>query len=287
LLPDKMATRKGLLALAEHVLRSAGIEEAGEEARRILEDVLGIKKQELCLAPGAEVPESGEKCFLKIIDERKTRKPLAYLLKRAYFRNESLFVNEACLIPRPETEILVDSVARQIINDEEISILDIGTGPGTIAVSLLRMLPKTRATLLDISGEALDAAGRNLGRYGLQDRAKLVKGDLFSAFDEESKWDVIVSNPPYLTTAELENAQPELKFEPECALDGGKDGLDFYRIIVPSAWRHLGSGGLLAFEVGAGQAETVSTWLRDAGYDNIQRFRDYLQIERVVIARKP
>ena len=162
--------------------------------------------------------------------------------------------------------------------------MDIGTGSGAIAIAILREFQNAHGTLLDISLPALEVAGKNLKRYSLENRARLVRGDLFQSFRQDEQWDVIVSNPPYLAAADWETVQEELKAEPRIALDGGNDGLDFYRRIIDEAKGHLSPRGMLALEVGQGQAETVSTWLREAGYDNIQRLRDYSGVERVLLA---
>lgn len=274
-------------------LLRAGIEEGQEECERILMKLLGCERSGIYLEEHELVASGMRERFLVLIEKRTQRIPLAYLLKEADFWQETLYVDERCLIPRPETEILVESVLKIIgtglgMQSRPIpafSFLDIGTGSGAIAIALLRGLSKAQGTLLDISAGALEVAGENLRRYGLEDRATRVQGDLFGPFSSDEKWDLIVSNPPYLSEKDRGNLQGELKFEPKVALDGGKEGLDFYRRIVAGAKDHLTPGGLLALEVGQGQDEAVSTWLQGAGYDNIQRFKDHLGIERVVITR--
>lgn len=267
----------------------AGIGEGREECERILMKLLGCTRFEL-QAHAAEfaLPEIKEQ-FFDILKKREKRIPLAYLLREAHFWQETLFVNAHCLIPRPETEILVEAVLRTFDKrrKESFSVLDLGTGSGAIAIALLRECRNAKGALCDISAEALEVARINVNRYELKDRATLVLGDLFNVSGMVSdKWDVIVSNPPYLAAADWDGVQEELKAEPREALDGGTDGLDFYRRIVAEAKAHLAPAGMLALELGQGQGETVSKWLQDAGYDNIQRFRDYSGIERVIIARR-
>ena len=183
---------------------------------------------------------------------------------------------------------MVEQVSKAFGGEAEKSFLflDIGTGSGAIAIAILRAFKKAHGTLLDISGEALEVAKRNLRRYALENRAKPVRGDLFEPFSIDEKWDLIVSNPPYLSEEDWKEVQEELKFEPRRALDGGKDGLDYYRKIILGAKDHLNHGGWLALEVGQGQADKVSKWLQEAGYDNIQRFKDHLQVQRVVTAQR-
>lgn len=269
-------------------LDRAGIREAREECMRILMKLQDSTRFALQLNAKKSVSLKTEERFLALIEKRQQRIPLAYLLQESGFWQETLFVNKHCLIPRPETEILVESVLNTLKRDgkEVFSVLDVGTGSGAIAIAILRFFKKARGTLLDISPAALEVARENLKRYALEGRAALVQGSFFQPFRREDQWDIIVSNPPYLAAADWNAVQEELKAEPREALDGGVDGLDHYRCIVAEAKNHLFRGGMLALEVGQGQAETVSKWLQDAGYDSIQVFEDYLKIQRVVMARK-
>ena len=280
-----------LIAWGRGELLKAGIEEAQEECERMLMKLLGCPRSGIYLEEHRLEAAGTRERFLTWIEKRAQRIPLAYLLKEADFWRETLYVDERCLIPRPETEILVEKVIQQVtvtFRDchQAFSFLDIGTGSGAIAVALLRACPKAAGTILDISKDALEVAGENLKRYGLEGRAVRVRGDLFEPFSKDEQWDLIVSNPPYLSEADWTGVQEELKSEPRGALDGGKDGLDFYRKIVTEAKAYLSPGGWLALEVGQGQAAMVSKWLQEAGYDNIHRFNDHLQVQRVVMARR-
>jgi release factor glutamine methyltransferase len=268
-------------------LSRVGIKEAQEECERILMKLFGCSRSEIYLKEHELVASGAHERFLALLKKRLGRIPLAYLLKEADFWQETLYVDERCLIPRPETEILVEQILKALGKNAErkFSFLDIGTGSGAIAVAILRAFKNATGTMLDISGEALEVAYENLKHYALEARARRVQGDLFEPFSNHEKWNLIVSNPPYLSEKDWEKVQEELKFEPKRALDGGKDGLDFYRKIIRGAQDHLTPGGLLALEVGQGQAEEVSTWLQAAGYDNIQRFDDHLQVQRVVMAQ--
>ena len=277
-----------LIAWGRTELSKAGIEEAQEECERILMNLLGCSRSAIYLEEHEVEGSVVRERFLVLIEKRLQRIPLAYLLKEADFWQETLYVDERCLIPRPETEILVEQILKAFggAAEKKFSFLDIGTGSGAIAIALLGAFKKAHGTLLDISGEALEVARENLKRYALEDRATMVRGDLFEPFTGEEKWNLIVSNPPYLSEEDWTKVQEELKFEPRRALDGGKDGLDFYRRIIAVGKGHLSLGGLIAFEVGQGQAEQVSKWLQEAGYDNIQRFNDHLQVQRVVTAQR-
>jgi release factor glutamine methyltransferase len=333
-----------LIAWGRAELLRAGIEEAQEECERMLIKLLGCPRSAIYLDEHSTDVERFRERFLTWIEKRVRRIPLAYLLNEADFWHETLFVDERCLIPRPETEVLVEVVIREMKKaphpsplpkgegengipllgerlgegENGFSFLDIGTGSGAIAIALLRACKKAQGTLLDVSAAALDVARINLEKYGfclpviaseakqssfkdgiatvppsevprndveLKVRARLVQGDLFGPFLKDEKWDLIISNPPYLSETDWIGVQEELKFEPRGALDGGKDGLEFYRKIVAGAQARLAPGGLLALEVGQGQAGMVSKWLQEAGYDNIHRFNDLLGIERVLIAK--
>ncbi len=276
-----------LAAWGRAELFRARIEEAQEDCERILMNLFGCVRSAIYLEEHA-IDGNVREQFVSLIEKRVRRIPLAYLLKEADFWQETLYVDERCLIPRPETEILVEQVLKAFGTDtgRSFSFLDIGTGSGAIAVAILRAYKNAQGTLLDISKEALEVAQKNLGRYNLEDRAELVQGDLFEPFPKEKKWDLIVSNPPYLSEEDWNGVQEELRHEPRRALDGGKDGFDHYRRIIASAKGHLTPGGLLALEVGQGQAEKVSKWLQEAGYANIQRFNDYSGVQRVVMAQR-
>jgi len=277
-----------LIAWGHTELSRAGIEEAQEECERILMKLLGCVRAGIYVEAHCLDAAGVRGDFLALIEKRTQRIPLAYLLKEADFWQETLYVDERCLIPRPETEILVEQILKALGTQtgKRFSFLDIGTGSGAIAVALLRELPEAHGTLLDVSAGALEVARINSEKYELQERATFIQSDLFEPFTKDEKWDLIVSNPPYLSGEDLKMLQEELQFEPRGALDGGKDGLDFYKKIIAGAKDHLTPGGVVAFEVGQGQAETVSTWLQDAGYDNIQRFKDHLHIERVIMAQR-
>jgi release factor glutamine methyltransferase len=276
-----------LAAWGRAELFRAGIEEAQEECERILMNLFGCARSAIYLEEHA-ISGNAREQFISLIEKRVQRIPLAYLLRETDFWQETLYVDERCLIPRPETEILVEKVLKVLGMDlgRPFSFLDIGTGSGAIAVAILRAYKNAQGTLLDISKETLEVAQKNLKRYDLEDRAKRVQGDLFKPFPTNESWDLIVSNPPYLSEEDWNEVQEELRHEPRRALDGGKDGLDYYRKIIAGSADHLTPGGLLALEVGQGQAEEVSKWLQEAGYVNIQRFNDHLGIQRVVTAQK-
>jgi len=220
--------------------------------------------------------------MLALIEERKKGVPVAYLTGEKEFMALPFYVNEHTLIPRPDTEIIVETLI-ELFKNKSPDILDICTGSGCIGISLLHYLPKSRAVLLDISDGALEIAQKNILRHKLSERAKLIKSDILK--DEISgKYDLIVSNPPYIESDVCRTLEV-YRHEPHIALDGGEDGLAFYRAIIPRAYDALKDGGTLAFEIGYNEAEAVKT-LMEGHFKNITVKKDYGDNDRMVYAAK-
>lgn len=223
----------------------------------------------------------------KVIDERtKTHRPIQQIIGQAYFYGRRFFVDEYTLIPRPETELLVDKVleiSKEISNPK---ILDIGTGSGCIPLTLILQNNNITAHAVDISSEALETAKRNALFHNVLNNISFFKSDLFSNVDE--KYDIIVSNPPYIPLKEKENLQIEVKnYDPESALFTKDDlGIEFYDKIVTKAKDYLLPNGFLAFELGINQSALVSDLLQKNNFSSIQIFKDYNSIDRVIISRK-
>ena len=274
--------RRDLLSWGKEVLSVLGQRESLSSAEWLLSYVLQCERWQLQteeLVTSAQYEE-----YAKLIEKRKNRVPTAYLTHKAYFWDEELLVNQDCLIPRPETELLIEKFIENSGWDKKssFSFLDLGTGSGAIALALLRTFPHATATLVDVSEETLKVAGENLARYQLEDRAELIESDLFKSLDEK-KWDAILSNPPYLSDEDMQNLQPELAYEPQKALHAGEAGYFFYREITERAPLFLNEGGLLGFELGAGQAEKVSGFATAADFKDIQVYPEYNGINRVLM----
>lgn len=224
--------------------------------------------------------------FREAVKQRAKRVPVAYITGHKEFMGLDFAVNAAVLIPRPDTEILVETALARLRDKPSPLIADIGVGSGAIAVSLLAGLPAARAAGVDMSAQALAVARDNAARLGVADRLDLRQGDLFAPLAGQA-FDAVVSNPPYIPEPELAALEPELGYEPRAALAGGRDGLDFYRRIIAVAAQYLKPDGFAALEVGAGQAGAVAgmaapaSGLRAAGC-----VRDYAGIERVVILER-
>ena len=241
---------------------------------------LGFSKTDIILGEKT-VEKKTEKTFLKSLKHLKMGEPVQYIVGKCEFMSLDFNVNKSTLIPRCDTEILVEEVIRLYKDKEDIKILEVGTGSGCIAISLAKYLPKATVVSIDISKKALKTAKKNALRNSVGDRVKFIKCDIKNGFPKGcGDYDVVVSNPPYIPSEDIEGLEKKVKnFEPISALDGGGDGLDFYRIISKTA--PLKEGGLLAFEVGFGQARDVSS-LMDERFKNINIIKDLSGIDRVV-----
>ena len=224
--------------------------------------------------------------YKEFILRRGRQEPLAYILGEKAFMNYVFKVTPAVLVPRPETELLVESLVELNDCSKKIKILDIGTGSGAILVSLLSLLPLAEGTAVDISSAALTVATENAERLGVRERFTPVLSDLYSKLPAGKQYDLIVSNPPYIPTDDIAALAADVQKEPKGALDGGRDGLDFYRRIIAGASEYLLAGGLLAFEVGIHQGDAVTQFCRDHGFVVTAVRKDYAGIERMIFATK-
>lgn len=227
--------------------------------------------------------------FSCALNRRIRGEPLQYIIGKADFFGLEFSVNPSVLIPRPETELLVEKVI--VLSKEcgdtspELRILDIGTGSGCIAISLAKALPGARITAVDISPEALAVAGENARHHAVA--ITLVRSDLVNVFEKEARFDIIVSNPPYIKAGELKDLQPEVHYEPLGALDGGRDGLDFYRRLAAECPAHLKKGGYLVVEIGHDQRHGIEDIFQGLnGYGTIRFLRDYNQKDRIAVIKK-
>ncbi len=278
-----------ILNWTKQYFETKGVENPRLDAEVLLCAVL--RCQRITLYVDFERPLSEEELaqYRDYVRRRAAFEPLAYILGEKAFMRNSFKVTPATLVPRPETELLAESLVKAaplLRADGAVIILDIGTGSGAIILSLLDYLPKALGVGADISAEALLVAKENAERLGVSARCGFVRSDVFAKIPAEKKFDIIVSNPPYIPAAELATLAQDVQREPRGALDGGADGLDFYRRICREAAAHMAPDGLLAFEVGAGQAEAVRELCRLGGFGRTAVRRDYAGIERMVFAVK-
>lgn len=254
------------------------------DVETLLQKVLGVDRLYILLNLERVLSEDEEQLFNKFINERLNNRPIAYIVGNREFMGLDFFVKEGVLIPRPDTEVLVEEVIELAKKKDAKNILDIGTGSGAITISLAKYLENVKVTSVDISDIALEIGKRNAISNEVDDRINFVKSDLFTNIDKETKFDIIVSNPPYIKREVIETLDKQVKdYEPYNALEGGVDGLDFYRAITKQAKNYLKKGGILAYEVGHDQSEDVSKLMEMDGYTNIYTLKDLQQIDRVVI----
>ncbi len=275
-------TIREALPQAVSALEAAGIPDPRTDAALLLADVTGLSPMELSLqGTQALTPWQGRR-FSSLLLSRASRKPLQYLLGTQGFYGLSLAVDQRALIPRPETEILCELALGLLRGMESPKVLDLCTGSGAIALAIQRQCPSATMTATDLSGEALALARENAHRC--QAPIRFLAGDLFAPVAGET-FDCIVSNPPYIETEACRALQAEVLFEPLMALDGGADGLAFYRRIAKEAAQHLRPGGVLCLEIGDTQGEAVGALLEAEGrYQNVSIHRDLNGLQRVVVA---
>lgn len=235
-----------------------------------------------------ELSDEEYNLFLSMIKDRINGRPVAYIVGNREFMGLDFFVKEGVLIPRPDTEALVEEIIELCKNKDKVEILDIGTGSGAITVSLAKYIEKSTIKSLDISDIPLEVGKKNAINNGVDNKIEFIKSDLFSSIkDKNIKFDVIVSNPPYIPKKDMDTLHTQVKdYEPYNALEGGIDGLDFYRDITEQSKCYLKEDGILAYEVGHDQAKDVSEIMRDNGYTKIYTKKDIQGIDRVVIGFK-
>ena len=263
-------------------LKEAEIGEAQLDARLLLEEVCGTDHNTLLCHGDREVSEAEEEQYRKALEQRAVHVPLQHLLGYQNFMGLRFQVNEHVLIPRQDTEILVEEAMRYL--HDGMRILDLCTGSGCILLSLLHYSNDCEGTGVDISKEALQVAALNAELLGI--KADFLKSDLYEKVT--GKFDLLVSNPPYIESAVIPTLMEEVReYDPYIALDGGEDGLDFYRRIIGGAQDYLKRGGQILMEIGSGQAQAVSELLREAGFKEIDVCRDFAGLDRVVSGRLP
>lgn len=264
-------------------LQAAGIEEAALDARLLLEAVCGTDRNDLLVHGEQPVAPEAEEKYLNWIRQRAEHIPLQQLTGEQDFMGLTFSVNEHVLIPRQDTEILVEEVLKEL--HDGMRVLDMCTGSGCILLSLLHYSNDCEGLGVDLSAEALEVAGRNVLKVLTPEKAEhahFLQSNLFEKV--EGKFEIIVSNPPYIASAEVEKLMPEVRdHEPRMALDGTEDGLYFYRRIIEEAGKHLVSSGMLFFEIGYDQGQAVSELMRTEGYCEVQVVQDYAGLDRVVL----
>jgi release factor glutamine methyltransferase len=300
-----MKSVAALLTEAEAILRTQSVDTPRLDAEVLLAHCLGINRAQLYARLSAQASPTDQVAFSQLIKRRARREPLAYITGVREFWSLEFCVTPAVLIPRPETELVVETVLRLLAQatghrpqatgclpalrppHSAFRILDLGTGSGCIAIALAKEWPEAELWAIDISTAALAVAQENASKHGVAERLHFLQGDVFAPLSKNTvPFDLIVSNPPYIARLDLAALQPEVRdWEPHTALSGGEDGLDFYRRLIEESPSYLRSGGGLVMELGAGQSAEVLRLLRaQRNYIESASVRDYAGHERVAVA---
>lgn len=272
-------TYKEAIEFGKEQLTSAEILDAQLDARLLLEFVTKVDRTTLFVHSDQSLLEEEEKSYRKLIEDRASHIPLQQLTKVQNFMGFDFFVNEHVLIPRQDTENLVEEAMQQLHDGMEV--LDLCTGSGCILISLLKYSNDCKGVGVDLSTKALEVARVNVERFQLEDSVTLLESDLYDKV--EGKFDLIISNPPYIPTEVVKTLMPEvLEHEPWMALDGMEDGLHFYREIIKNAPDYLYRGGKLFFEIGYDQGQSVKQLMEARGFTEVVVKQDYAGLDRVV-----
>lgn len=266
-------------------LKAAGIEDSVFEAKAIIRHITGLTNSEILTKYTNELTEFQQNNLTAILRQREIRYPLQYILGEWAFYKYTFKVGVGVLVPRSDTEVLVEECAEYLKNIEKPRVLDLCAGSGCIGISIAKDYPDSAVVLVEKYPEAKRYLDENITLNGAYN-AMSILGDVFEGTANTEKYDLIVSNPPYIPPKEMEIISPETRFEPQTALLGGEDGLDFYRAIIKNYKNSLKDGGMLAFEVGINEAESVKSCLSDGGFAKITVIKDLNGIDRVVAAIK-
>lgn len=263
------ALTKNYKDLLNHSIQTAKI-----DAEVILADVLKISRVNLITKQNTVLNQGQEDLFSKLIKRRKQQEPVAYILNKKEFWNENYYVDKRVLIPRPETEILIEMLLKKVKDKSKVfQILDLGCGSGCLLISCLKEFNKSLGLGIDISSLALEVAKKNIQSHKINSRAKLLKLDLFK-LDIKKKFDFILSNPPYLTSSEYRNLSKDVKdYEPKQALVGGFDGILYYKKIISFSKSSLKKNGFLALEIGDGQYKEIKKLLTNHSFRILDKYQ--------------
>ena len=271
---------KGLLTDGTKMLTQAGIDEAELDARYILEYITGLNSAQYFIHSEDIIEKNKAEEFFRLIERRSKRIPLSYVIGTRDFFGLTFKVDENVLIPEQETELLVEEVIK---HSEGKSVLDMCTGSGCIAISIALFGKPSKVAASDISEKALEVAREN-AKSLKSGEISFIQGDMFENVTD--KFDIIVSNPPYIETGEIDELMPEVRdYIPRLALDGDIDGLKFYRIISKEAVKKLNKNGRIFYEIGYNQSRAVASILLENGFTDVKIMKDYSSLDRIVMAK--
>ncbi len=274
---------KEAIDFGKKYLDEKNIEDGGLKSRIILSKILDLTKENLIIHDSEILSEKQELKYKEYLVRLSSNEPIQYITNYQEFMKLPFYVDNNVLIPQPDTEILVEEVINNCNEKQKVKILDICTGSGAIAISLAYYLKNAEVFASDISDDALKIAKENANKNKVE--IKYIQSNLFESIFEKN-FDIIVSNPPYIESESIEYLSEEVKKEPRLALDGGIDGLDFYKIIADNSKKYLKENGILALEIGYNQKEKVKAILEMNNYKNIKTIKDLSGNDRVIICNK-
>ena len=271
---------------AQARLETAGIDQPAIDARLMLEAAAGVSRMDILTDPYRELTAEQAAAFDAYLERRERREPISHILGRKGFWKIMVGVTRDVLTPRPDTETVVELALAAFPPEARFSVLDLGVGSGAILLAILAERPGAKGLGVDISEEALAVARENASNLDLAGRCALLRGD-WTAGLGDAGFELVVANPPYIRSAEIETLEPEVRdHEPRLALDGGPDGLDAYRLLAPEVLRVLKPQGIFAVEIGHDQSNEVESLFRAAGALNVQTVKDLADRDRVVTGMK-
>lgn len=277
-----------LISYGAEFLRKHKISDAFLNAELLIAHMLKVDRKELYVRIDEELDTEQIEGYNNLLQKRGNFEPLQYIVGYAEFYGRRFIVTKDVLIPRPETELIIDEIKKHYNNSKSFSLLDIGTGSGNIAITVQKEIPTAKVFATDVSYAAINIAKLNSRMHELKDYFYLVCSDLFSAIKPDSEFDVIVANPPYIPTERIKSLQPEIKlYEPEEAINGGLDGMVKIKEIILRAWHFIKKGGKLIIEIDATQGESVLSLLEETGrYRDPQLKKDLAGLNRLLIATR-
>lgn len=289
----KPLTIRQLISFGSLELQNCGIDEFKSDAKTLMQFLLKIDSHRLLMNYDNLLDDDKANQYKELIEQRKTHKPIQYIIGSWEFYGLLFELSKDTLIPRADTEVLVDEVLKKIDGKNGINFLDLCCGSGCIGISLLKNAKDSTAVLVDKVFGAVEMTKSNCILNGVEDRAKVIAADVFDVIFDDNKFDVIVSNPPYIKSEDIKSLDKSvLDFEPLIALDGGKSGLDFYECIIKRYTNSLKNGGIMAFEIGDSlssdtkMSENITKLFLDSRYKNIEITCDLNKIQRVITAEK-
>lgn len=278
---------KNLVLKASKELKANKIDTFAIDSQILLGHVLNKDRSFVICNPEFIVNQEQIASFESYIQRRLKHEPVSLILSKREFYSRDFIISKEVLDPRPDTELLIDVVKNSYDKFDEFSFLDIGTGSGNITCTILAEFTKSYGFCIDISKNALEIAKKNIKLHKLEKRAELLQSNIFENIAKTQIFDLIISNPPYISSKKLDFLPNDVKlYDPKIALDGGEDGLDFYRKIAKNAKKHLKKDGFLLFEIGFDQKYEIEQILKDNNFRNIKSYKDLAQNDRAIIAQK-